>query len=369
MLASSEHAGEPSNGEDLEARRHGDPGVGAAGGAERHRSGRCAGAVHRADGRAASGPPTAAICHGSQRQDAEDTIGTGNVGRLERRGSPADTGYQSPAPIVSGGCVFINTNGHIEALDLETGETVWQSRGADTSGTFAVTVVDGRVHVGLNNGGRPKAAAFDVTDGQLLWTSDEIWFGYTTSQQASAIVHDGIQVLFTTGPGLRSAGQAGLRADRRRHGRDPLQGDDDPGGGPRRGVRRRRRVGHARRSIPTPTTCTSARPTLSRRPRSTRTTTRSSSSTSTAAVRRSARSSARSRARPTASPATTTRSARASATRRGSTSAPTARRRLCGQLDVDFGDRSDPVAQRRRPPARARPRRSRAGCTCSTPRR
>ena len=137
---------------------------------------------------------------GSQRQDAEDTIGVANVDTLERAWSTGDTGYQSPPPIVAGGCVFINTGGHIDALDLETGETVWQSTGADTSGTFAVTVVDGRVHVGLNNGGRPKAAAFDVRNGQLLWESDEIWFGYRTSQQASAIVHDGIQVLFTTGP-------------------------------------------------------------------------------------------------------------------------------------------------------------------------
>ncbi len=138
--------------------------------------------------------------HGSQRQDLEDVIGVGNVGNLERAWMTGDTGYQSPAPIVSGGCVFINTGGHIEAFDLETGDTIWQSTGADTSGTFAVTVVDGRVHVGLHNGGKPKAAAFDVTDGHLLWESEEIWFGYTTTQQASAIVHDGIQVLFTTGP-------------------------------------------------------------------------------------------------------------------------------------------------------------------------
>ena len=138
--------------------------------------------------------------HGTQHQKAEKTIGVGNVATLERVWTTGDTGYQSPAPIVSGGCVFINTEGHIDALDLETGERVWRSKGADTSGTFAVMVVGGRVHVGLNNGGKPKAAAFDVTDGHLLWQSKEIWFGYETTQQASAIVHDGIQVLFTTGP-------------------------------------------------------------------------------------------------------------------------------------------------------------------------
>ena len=138
--------------------------------------------------------------HGTQRQDLENVIGVANVGSLERVWITENTGYQSPPPIVSGGCVFINTDGHIEAFDLETGETVWRSTGADTSGTFAVMVVGGRVHVGLHNGGRPKAAAFRVTDGRLLWESEEIWFGYPTTQQASAIVHDGIQVLFTTGP-------------------------------------------------------------------------------------------------------------------------------------------------------------------------
>ena len=138
--------------------------------------------------------------HGSQRQDLEDVIGAGNVGGLERAWITGDTGYQSPAPIVSGGCVFINTGGAIEAFDLETGTTVWRSTGADTGGTFAATVVDGRVHIGLNNGAHPKAAAFDVRDGHRLWESDEIFFGYPTTQQSSAIVHDGIQVLFTTGP-------------------------------------------------------------------------------------------------------------------------------------------------------------------------
>ncbi|MFL6239447.1 MAG: PQQ-binding-like beta-propeller repeat protein [Actinomycetes bacterium] len=138
--------------------------------------------------------------HGSQHQTAKTTIGTGNVASLQQAWITGDTGYQSPPPIVSGGCVFINTGGHIEALDLTTGKLVWTSQGADTSGTFAVTVAKGSVHVGLNNDGHPKAAAFDVRDGHLLWTSDEIYFGYSTTQQASAIVFDGLQVLFTTGP-------------------------------------------------------------------------------------------------------------------------------------------------------------------------
>ena len=137
---------------------------------------------------------------GAQRQDAETEIGTENVASLEQAWAVTGSDYQSAPPIVSGGCVFINTGGRIVAYDLATGKRVWGSQGANTSGTFAVTVVDGRVHVGLFNGGRPRAAAFDVRDGSLLWLSDEIHFGYETEQQASAVVHDGIQVLFTTGP-------------------------------------------------------------------------------------------------------------------------------------------------------------------------
>ncbi|MBK5306600.1 MAG: PQQ-binding-like beta-propeller repeat protein [Frankiaceae bacterium] len=137
---------------------------------------------------------------GTQRQDSERTINAGNVGTLVPVWKTADTGYSSPPPIVSGGCVFINTDGHVVAYDLDTGRTVWSSQGPDTFGTFAVAVVDGRVHVGLNNGGRPRAAAFDVATGRPLWQSADIWFGKDTTQQSSAVVFDGIQVLFTTGP-------------------------------------------------------------------------------------------------------------------------------------------------------------------------
>ena len=137
---------------------------------------------------------------GTQHQLGEHTLGRSNVRHLKRAWITGNTGYKSPAPIVAGGCVFINTNGHIEALNLNSGKLVWRSTGADTSDTFAVMVTNGRVHVGLNNGGKPRAAAFDVTNGHLLWVSNEIYFGHVTTQQASAIVYKGIQVLFTTGP-------------------------------------------------------------------------------------------------------------------------------------------------------------------------
>ena len=146
---------------------------------------------------------------GAQHQVAEATIGVDNVDQLERAWATENTGYQSAPPIVSGGCVFVNHGGRIVAYDLQDGDIVWESSGADTSGTFAVTVAEGRVHVGLSNAGSPQAAAFDVTDGSLLWVSDPISFGYTTTQQASAVVYDGIQVLFTTGPDFDPAARQG----------------------------------------------------------------------------------------------------------------------------------------------------------------
>lgn len=146
---------------------------------------------------------------GTQQQVAETTIGTDNVGSLVQVWKTADKGYQSPPPIVAGGCVFINTAGHIEALDLRTGELVWASTEIETSGTFAVTVIEGRVHVGLRNGGSPQAAALDVSTGKLLWRSEAIDFGHETNQMASAVVFDGMQILFTTGPDFDPAARQG----------------------------------------------------------------------------------------------------------------------------------------------------------------
>jgi polyvinyl alcohol dehydrogenase (cytochrome) len=72
-----------------------------------------------------------------------------------------------------------------------------------------VSVVDGRVHAALQNGGKPIAAAWDVRDGSLLWKSEPIWFGEDANQLASAVVHEGIQVLFTTGPDFEPAARQG----------------------------------------------------------------------------------------------------------------------------------------------------------------
>lgn len=137
---------------------------------------------------------------GTQRQLAERRLTRTTVTGLQLAWKTEDTGYYSAPPIVSGGCVFINAGGRITAYDLDTGKVVWRSQGVDTGSTFAVAVAGGRVHVGVSNGGRPRAAAFDVSTGRPLWLSPEIYFGHPTEQQSSAVVFDGIQVLFTTGP-------------------------------------------------------------------------------------------------------------------------------------------------------------------------
>ena len=137
---------------------------------------------------------------GQQRQDAERTISTKTVAGLTPAWTMEQPSAQSAPPIVAGGCVFLNTNGAIEARSLRTGQLVWRSQGVDTAGTFAPTVVAGRVHVGVSTGQEPRAAAFDQRTGRLLWLSEPISFGHPANQMSSAIVYKGIQVLFTTGP-------------------------------------------------------------------------------------------------------------------------------------------------------------------------
>jgi polyvinyl alcohol dehydrogenase (cytochrome) len=159
---------------------------------------------------------------GTQQQRAEKSIGVDNVADLQQAWHIGDvtahTGYQSPPPIVYGGCVFINhrgssaRSGQILGYDLESGREIWHSDDAvNTNDTFAVTVVDGRVHVGVNSPEGPRAAAFDLEDGHLLWLSDPIVFDGNgdASQQSSAIVFHGIQVLFTTGPDFEPSARQG----------------------------------------------------------------------------------------------------------------------------------------------------------------
>jgi polyvinyl alcohol dehydrogenase (cytochrome) len=146
---------------------------------------------------------------GQQRQDAEKAISTSTVGDLAEVWRGPDKVVQSAPPIIAGGCVFLNTDSAIEALDLSTGKLVWKSKGINTGNTFAPTVVDGRVHLAIDTDAKPRAVALDQRTGRVLWTSKPIYFGYQANQNSSAIVYDGIQLLFTTGPDNDTKAQQG----------------------------------------------------------------------------------------------------------------------------------------------------------------
>jgi len=144
----------------------------------------------------------------SQRQDGEHDIAPSTVGQLQMQWTTGATSYQS-TPIVSGGCVFITNNGAIQALDIVTGAIVWEHVDDTLRGAFAVAVSDGRVHVAFPNGGAPRAAALDIADGHELWRSETITFGHRANLLASAIVYNGMQILFTTGPDYDSQARPG----------------------------------------------------------------------------------------------------------------------------------------------------------------
>lgn len=137
---------------------------------------------------------------GQQRQDAERRLGPATVAGLVPVWRAESTAAQSAPPIVAGGCVFLNADGAIEARELRTGRVVWRTSGTSTAGTFAPTVVDGRVHYTTAEAQRPRAVAVSASTGRELWTSEEITFGSPTNQMGSAIVWRGVQLVFTTGP-------------------------------------------------------------------------------------------------------------------------------------------------------------------------
>jgi polyvinyl alcohol dehydrogenase (cytochrome) len=142
---------------------------------------------------------------GDNRQDAETTFTKDNVADLTESWRSATGSLLSAyfsEPIIAGGCAFATVGSSVEAHDLATGNLVWATHpeDVDVAGAYAPTVADGRVHLNVPNGGHPFAAAFDVTDGHLLWKSEPFDFGYPTNAIASGVVHDGMQVLFTTGP-------------------------------------------------------------------------------------------------------------------------------------------------------------------------
>ena len=167
------------------------------------RAGPCSTSMARAGG---DWPTYGGDLMGSQQQTAATKLTAATVGSLQQAWTIPSSNYQS-VPIVAGGCVFIvDATSGLEALSFRTGQLLWKARGVNTAGSFAVTVHHGLVHIGLQNGGQPVAAAFHVNDGSLAWLSKPVTFGYQATQQSSAIVWTppryphGIQLLTTTGP-------------------------------------------------------------------------------------------------------------------------------------------------------------------------
>ncbi|MEA3055397.1 MAG: hypothetical protein QOD30_829, partial [Actinomycetota bacterium] len=94
-------------------------------------------------------------------------------------GAGAGTGDLNGTPIVSGGCVYINTStGRIVALDADTGTVVWEHDVAipvaDTglgSGVFisspVVDPVTQQLYALVSRSGRPSVVALDLADGRV----------------------------------------------------------------------------------------------------------------------------------------------------------------------------------------------------------
>lgn len=152
-----------------------------------------------------------------QRADGDVTVAT--VGKL-RPVWVAPMASQS-TPVVAGTCVYTiesatQTSTTLNALDLDTGQIVWQTplppgiAGGVSNLTAgqagAVAVVEGRVHISQWASGSDDvpsgglASAFDANTGEHLWTSEMIQFGVDTGVISSAMVHNGVHVVATFGP-------------------------------------------------------------------------------------------------------------------------------------------------------------------------
>ena len=114
----------------------------------------------------------------------------------------AGTGDLNGTPIVSAGCVFLNTAaGDVIALDSRTGTEIWRTRIALDPGTAAglggifvssPAVDDGVVLALVNQLGAPYVAGIKAKDGKVLWRSEPIVAGAGFYTNATAVVTNGL---------------------------------------------------------------------------------------------------------------------------------------------------------------------------------
>lgn len=113
-------------------------------------------------------------------------------------GAPAATGDLNGTPIVSDGCVFLNTAaGKVVALDAATGAPVWSTTVPLDPGTAAglggIFVSSPAVHEGLvlalvSQVGSPYVIALSAATGEVVWRSEPTMTGDGYYTNATAVV-------------------------------------------------------------------------------------------------------------------------------------------------------------------------------------
>ncbi|MDP3714044.1 MAG: PQQ-binding-like beta-propeller repeat protein [Mycobacteriales bacterium] len=158
----------------------------------------------------------------TRTQPAETTIGIAEVPLLtpvwsfSTGGASLGFGDLNGTPIVSSGCVYLNTAaGDVIALNADTGELVWQHHEevplAGLGGDFVSSPVaaDGLLVALVNRDSGPYAIAFDQVTGAVAWRSRPVETspGYYTN--ATPVVHDGILVFGFSAPEGNPASRGG----------------------------------------------------------------------------------------------------------------------------------------------------------------
>jgi outer membrane protein assembly factor BamB len=148
----------------------------------------------------------------TRAQDAEHTIGAGNVLNLAPRwyynaGTAGDAnGLFQNTPVVANGCVYIgSTNGVVKALNADDGTEVWSTSipvSATNGGAIvgSPTVQDGKVFLIVNELTQPYAVALNQADGSVAWTSLPVTNYKGARSNASPVIFDGLFFYGYSGP-------------------------------------------------------------------------------------------------------------------------------------------------------------------------